>query len=91
VGTVLYPHTGKDNVPVSKLSPFAPSGNKSQRNHGKGFSCKRSLRLEEGFVISAMIYPVRGQRQKRGGFQRELSKVPFERIALRAFANEKTG
>jgi len=74
------------------MPPFAPSGNKSQRNHRKdGVGKILILPFTQVSVISAMIYPVRGQRQKRGGFQRELSKVPFERIALRDSANEKTG
>ncbi|MBQ2743937.1 MAG: hypothetical protein IJF32_14190, partial [Oscillospiraceae bacterium] len=42
-----------------------------------GMRGKRSFPFSIDGIMSAIIYPVRARRQKRGGFQRELSKVPF--------------
>ncbi len=39
-------------------------------------------------VMSAIIYPVRAERQRRGGFQRELSEVPFGKTPRGTFMDK---
>ena len=42
-----------------------------------GMRGKRSFPFGIDGIMSAIIHPLCAERQKRGGLQRELSKVPF--------------